>query len=84
MPRPNGLDHVGNRGMETVTLLVFTLIAASPVAVPVIGYLIVGERADEIFADAKDWLIRNNSVVMSIRLLIFGVSLVGDALKILI
>ncbi len=71
-------------GEETATLLVFTLIAASTVAVPVIGYLIVGERADKTFANAKDWLIQNNSVVMAVLLLIFGVSLVGDALQILI
>jgi threonine/homoserine/homoserine lactone efflux protein len=69
---------------ETAVLLVFTLIAASTVAVPVIGYLIVGEAADETFANAKDWLIQNNSVVMSVLLLVFGVSLVGDALQILI
>ncbi len=70
-------------GDQTVALLVFTLIAASTVAVPVIGYLIVGERADESFATAKDWLIQNNSVVMAVLLLVFGVSLVGDALQIL-
>jgi len=69
---------------ETAALLVFTLIAASTVAVPVIGYLIVGERADEAFANAKDWLIQNNSVVMSVLLLVFGVSLIGDAVQILI
>ncbi len=69
---------------ETATLLVFTLIAASTVAVPVIGYLIVGERSDETFANAKDWLIQNNSVVMSVLLLVFGVSLIGDAVQILI
>jgi len=68
---------------QTITLLVFTLIAASTVAVPVIGYLIVGERADEVFANAKDWLIQNNSVVMSVLLLVFGVSLIGDAMQIL-
>ncbi|MEA1901999.1 MAG: GAP family protein [Actinomycetota bacterium] len=70
-------------GEETATLLIFTLIAASTIAVPVIGYLIVGERADEAFANAKDWLIQNNSVVMSVLLLVFGVSLVGDAIQIL-
>ncbi|GMQ94142.1 MAG: GAP family protein [Acidimicrobiia bacterium] len=69
---------------ETVALLVFSLIAASTIAVPVVGYLIVGERADETLANAKDWLIQNNSVVMAVLLLVFGVSLVGDALQILI
>ncbi|MFV9672638.1 MAG: GAP family protein [Acidimicrobiia bacterium] len=64
-------------------LIVFTLIAASTVAVPVIGYLIAGDRADATLASAKDWLIQNNSVVMAVLLLIFGISLIGDAVEIL-
>jgi uncharacterized membrane protein len=59
------------------------VIAASTVAIPVIGYLIVGERADASFAKAKDWLIQNNSVVMAVLLLVFGISLIGDAIEIL-
>ena len=70
-------------GQEFGALIVFTLIAASTVAVPVIGYLIVGDRADATFAKAKDWLIQNNSVVMAVLLLIFGVSLIGAAIEIL-
>jgi len=70
-------------GQEIAALLVFTLIAASTVAVPVIGYLIAGDRADTTLANAKDWLIQNNTAVMAILLLIFGVSLIGDAIEIL-
>ena len=50
---------------------------------PVIGYLIAGDRADSALAKAKDWLIQNNSVVMAILLLVFGVSLIGDVIEIL-
>lgn len=70
-------------GGQIAALFVFTLIAASTVAVPVVGYLIVGERADQAFARAKDWLIQNNSVVMSVLILVFGVSLMGDSVRIL-
>lgn len=70
-------------GNEAVALLIFVAIAASTVAIPVIGYPIVGERADEAFSNAKDWLIQNNSVVMAVLLLVFGVSLIGDAIAIL-
>lgn len=70
-------------GEQATALVLFTLIAASSVAVPVIGYLIVGERADASFVAAKDWLIQNNSVVMAVLLLIFGVNLLGDAVQIL-
>jgi len=69
---------------QTVVLLVFTLIAASTVIVPVVGYLIAGERADDVFARTKQWLIQNNSVVMAVLLLVFGVSLLGDAMEILL
>jgi threonine/homoserine/homoserine lactone efflux protein len=71
-------------GQEIGVLAVFVLMAASTIAVPVIGYLIVGDRADATFARAKDWLIQNNSVVMAILLLVFGVSLIGDAIEILL
>lgn len=70
-------------GQQVIALLVFVAIAATTVAIPVIGYLIVGERADPAFARAKDWLIQNNSVVMAVLLLVFGVSLIGDAINIL-
>jgi len=71
-------------GEQTGALLIFTSIAASTVAIPVVWYLIVGERADESFAKAKNWLIQNNSVVMAVLLLVFGVSLIGDAVQILL
>ena len=70
-------------GEQVTTLLIFAAIAASTVVVPVVGYLIMGERADASFAKAKDWLIQNNSVVMAVLLLVFGVSLIGDAIAIL-
>lgn len=70
-------------GDETTALLLFTLIASITVSVPVIGYLIAGERADDVLAAAKDWLIQNNSVVMAVLMLVFGVSLLGDAMQIL-
>jgi threonine/homoserine/homoserine lactone efflux protein len=71
-------------GEQLAVLIVFTLIAASTVAVPVIGYLIAGERADETFAAAKTWLIQNNSIVMAVLMLVFGISLIGDAVQILL
>jgi threonine/homoserine/homoserine lactone efflux protein len=68
---------------QTAVLLIFTLLAASTVMIPVVGYLIIGERADASFEKAKDWLIQNNSIVMAVLLLVFGVTLVGDAVQIL-
>jgi threonine/homoserine/homoserine lactone efflux protein len=70
-------------GEQSIVLLIFAVIAASTVVIPVIGYLLVGERADAALVGAKDWLIQNNSVVMAVLLLIFGAKLIGDALRIL-
>src|SRR6056297_1786001 len=66
---------------ETIgAVAVFTVIAALTVAVPVVAYLIAGERLDPTLDRTKAWLIANNTAVMAVLLLVFGVSLLGDAL----
>ena len=69
---------------ETVgAVVVFTLIAAISVMVPVLAYLIAGSRIDPTLDTAKGWLIGNNAAVMAVLFLVFGVSLFGDAIQIL-
>ncbi|MDC3332548.1 GAP family protein [Ilumatobacter sp.] len=69
---------------ETVgAVAVFTMIAAITVTVPVIAYLIAGERLDPTLDHAKVWLLGNNSAVMAVLIIVFGVSLLGDAIQIL-
>jgi len=69
---------------ETVgAVAVFTLIAAITVIVPVVAYLIGGERLDPTLDRTKAWLIANNTAVMAVLFLVFSVSLFGDALEIL-
>lgn len=70
---------------ETVTtVIVFTLVAAATVVIPVLGYLVAGDRLDGPLDTAKTWLIGNNSTVMAVLLLVFGAVLVGDAIEILL
>ena len=70
---------------ETVgAVAVFTVIAALTVAVPVVAYLIAGARLDPTLDRTKAWLIANNTAVMAVLLLVFGVSLLGDGLQILL
>ena len=60
---------------ETVgAVVVFTVVAAITVTVPVIAYLI---------EQAKAWLIGNNTAVMAVLIIVFGISLLGDAIQIL-
>jgi len=69
---------------ETVgAIVVFTVIAASTVLAPVIAYLIAGKRLDPTLDRAKGWLIDNNGAVMAVLLVVFGTSLLGDAIQIL-
>jgi threonine/homoserine/homoserine lactone efflux protein len=69
---------------ETIaTVILFTLVAAATVVIPVIGYLIAGDRLDGPLDTAKTWLLSNNSTVMAVLLLVFGAVLLGDAIDIL-
>ncbi len=62
---------------------VFVVIAALTVVVPVLSYLLAGDRLEATLDRTKDWLIANNSVVMAVLFLVFAFSLVGDAIEIL-
>ena len=69
---------------ETVgAITVFTLIAAITVMLPVTAYLIAGQRLDPTLDHAKAWLIGNNTAVMAVLIIVFGTSLLGDAIQIL-
>jgi hypothetical protein len=49
-------------------LFVFAAIASVTVAVPPIGVLIAGRRADEVLAPAKDWLVANTTTMVAVLL----------------
>lgn len=70
-------------GQTAATAVIFTALAGLSVVVPVIAYLVAGDRLDPAFENVKEWLIRNNSTVMSVLFFVFGVNLLGDAIAIL-
>jgi threonine/homoserine/homoserine lactone efflux protein len=61
---------------EVVAVLVFTAVAAVSVAVPVVGYAVLGDRVLRPLGAAKDWLTTNNAAVMSVVLVVLGIALV--------
>lgn len=67
-------------GTMAVTGIVFTVLAASTVAVPVIGYFTMRERATSWLQGLKVWLTANNAAVMAVLLLVIGVSLIGKGI----
>lgn len=78
-----GVD-IGSAGLDTgstaLVIAIFTLIAASTVLVPVVGYLIAADRLRGPLDALRVWLGRENAVIMSVLLLVIGVSLIGKGI----
>lgn len=67
-------------GSTIVVIAVFTLLAASTVLVPVVGYLIAAERLRAPLDALRGWLAAENAVIMAILLLVIGVSMIGKGI----
>lgn len=78
-----GVD-IGSAGLDTgaivLVIAVFTLIAASTVLVPVVGYLIAAEKLRGPLDALRVWLGKENAVIMAVLLLVIGVSLIGKGI----
>jgi threonine/homoserine/homoserine lactone efflux protein len=75
-----GAAHLSGGG-DVVAVVVFTLIAASTVAVPVIGYLTARNMMTGPLDSLRDWLTQNNATVMAVLLLVIGVVLLGKGIS---
>lgn len=62
------------------SVAVFTVIAASTVAIPVIGYLVAAQRLRAPLDALKQWLQTNNATVMAVLILVIGVVLIGKGI----
>ena len=69
-----------SRLQSFVLLGVFVIIGSITVALPVIVYLIMGDKAAKTLNEMKSWLTHNNATVMFVLLLILGVDLVGRSI----
>jgi hypothetical protein len=70
-------------GEEIGALAVFVILASLTVALPVIVFLILGDRADAGLTSLKDWMAQNNAVIMAVLFVVFGAMLIGDGITIL-
>lgn len=75
---------VGSAGLDVgavvVVLIVFTVIAAASVAIPVIAYLVASDRMAAPLQRLRDWLVHNNATVMAVLLVVLGVVLIGKGI----
>jgi threonine/homoserine/homoserine lactone efflux protein len=67
-------------GEAAVVILVFVLIAASTVAIPVIAYLVASKRMADPLEALRGWLVHNNATVMAVLLLVIGVVVIGKGI----
>ena len=64
-------------GQIAVVIIIFVLLAASTVLIPVIGYLIASARLAGPLDKLREWLVENNALIMAVLLLVIGVSVIG-------
>ncbi|GGR18589.1 GAP family protein [Agromyces mediolanus] len=69
-----------NGGEATLAIVIFTVIAACSVAVPVIAYLIASAKMAGPLESLRHWLVHNNATVMAVLLLVIGVVLIGKGI----
>jgi threonine/homoserine/homoserine lactone efflux protein len=67
-------------GQVVVAMTVFTVLASSTVAVPVVGYLAARDRMAAPLESLRAWLTQNNAGVMAVLLLVLGTALVGKGI----
>lgn len=66
---------------KAAAIVVFTIIAVSTVAVPVVLNLVLGQKARGTLDRASVWLRQNNATVMAVLLLIMAVVLMGRGIS---
>ncbi|MBM7832578.1 threonine/homoserine/homoserine lactone efflux protein [Agromyces cerinus] len=69
-----------NGGEITLVIVIFVIIAACSVAVPVIAYLLASEKMAGPLESLRGWLVQNNATVMAVLLLVIGVVMIGKGI----
>jgi hypothetical protein len=67
-------------GEASVVIIVFTVIATSTVAVPVVAHLVAPARMRGPFQRLREWLVENNVTIMVLLLLVIGVVMIGNSI----
>ena len=75
------ISQTGISGAEQAAAwAVFVLIGTAGVAVPVVIFFALGERAGPVLGSLNDWMARNNRAIMAVLLLVIGAKLIGDGI----
>jgi hypothetical protein len=67
-------------GQAALVIVLFTAIAASTVAVPVVAHLVAPARMRGPLERLREWLVENNVAIMVVVLLVIGVVMIGNGI----
>lgn len=67
-------------GEPALVIAIYTVLAASTVLVPVVGYLLAADRLGGVLEAMRGWLQKENAVIMAVLLLVIGVSMIGKGI----
>lgn len=76
---PIGASGLSSSSMA-VTTGMFIVLASSSVIVPVLAYLVSGERMDPGLQRTERWLTRNSTIIMGLVKLLIGVMVIGNGI----
>ncbi len=68
-------------GEQAVVYGVFCLIGTLGVAIPVVVFFALGDRAPALLGRIQTWMAHNNAVIMAVLLLVIGFKIFGDGLS---
>lgn len=75
-----GFSEITGTASLITALIVYTVIASLTVAGPVVCYLASPKTFEKPLTALREWLLQHNAAVMTVLLLVLGVSLIGKAL----
>ncbi len=68
---------------QAIALALYATVASLSVGIPIIGYIFFTDRSRIVLADWKGWLIRNNAIMVTALLVVFGTLIIGNGLLVL-
>ena len=67
-------------GGKTIAYLVFAAVATIGVAIPIVMYFVLGDRAPESLRNLEDWISVSSAPIISVLCLVIGVDLIGNGI----
>ena len=66
-----------------MTLVTFALIGSITILIPIIIYFIAGNKVESTFQSWKEWLIKNNKVILMVILILISIILIKKGIEII-